>query len=482
MMSGEQTTYTLSQVAKAIQRTLQSHASQSFWIRAEMNTLGKSSTSDHAYPELIEHRGGEIIARMKGVIWKTDFSRIQENFTRIVGEPLKGQLQVMVLGKVEYHPVYGLTLRITDLDPRFTLGELQQKKREILERLQREGLLLKNQQLQTGRWFKRIAVITAESSDGWRDFQTVLARHPLGSRIQTLTFESIMQGDHAPFAIMSQLQRIQRVQEHFDAVAILRGGGGELSLLCYDDEQLARTIAHFPLPVLTGIGHSTNLTVAENVAHHHCITPTDLANYFIGKIEADEWALRETMQTFQKCAQNLLQENSNALQQLIVQVHHTTTTTMNRAKTAWDKLTTSLPHIARRELTNQRQMIDSTQQSIKQWTSEGIQHRRHSLQHDTAALKSNTERQIQETHHLHRTAQSEIMMRWNLELEKNKIRLNGLATAMTLLDPKNTLKRGYSITRYDGKAITDPMIIPDDATIVTTTYNGTFTSKKIKES
>lgn len=479
-MAATPTSYTLRQLANAIQRALNERANQSYWIRAEMNSFGKSTSSEHAYPELIEYANDEIVARMKGVIWKTDLVRIQEKFLRTVGEPIRGQMKVLVYGRVEYHPVYGLSLRITDLDPSFTLGELQQKKREILDRLEKEGLVQRNKRVPISRWFKRIAVITADSSDGWRDFVNVLSRHPLGARIQPMLFESIMQGDSAPQALMAQLRRIQTVQEHFDAVVILRGGGGEISLLCYDDEQLARSIAHFPLPIITGIGHSTNLTIAEQVAHHHCITPTDLAHFLLSKIEADEYALREIIQSFQKNSRQIMSERSHDLYQCSSRLNQSTKHEIMRAKNAWEKTATSVPHIVRSELQHQHQMLQKSQWSIKQSAGQVIQHRQIGLKQSTVNLKTNTESQMQEAKALNRTIQSELMMRWNLELQKHNLRLDGLQTAVTLLDPKNTLKRGYSIARFEGKSITDPDAVPNGSIIETTTYLGTFKSSKIE--
>ncbi|MFM7813223.1 MAG: exodeoxyribonuclease VII large subunit [Flavobacteriales bacterium] len=479
-MAATPATYTLRQLASAIQRTLQAKANQSYWIRAEMHSFGKSSSSEHAYPELIEYANNEIVARMKGVIWKTDLVRIQDNFLRTVGEPIRGQLKVLVLGTVEYHPVYGLSLRITDLDPTFTLGELQQKKREVLDRLEKEGLLQRNKQLPVGRWFKRIAVITADSSDGWRDFTNVLSRHALGHRIQTMLFESIMQGDSAPRSLMAQLRRIQSVQEHFDAVVILRGGGGDISLLCYDDEQLAREMAQFPLPIITGIGHSTNLTVAECVAHHHCITPTDLAHFFLEKLETDEQALWELIQSFQKNSRQIMMEHGHLIQGCSARLMHAAKQEITRLKNDWQKTSTAVPHLVRSELQHQHQMLQMRQVDIKQCAGQIIQHRQIELHQVKSELKNHSEAQVQQAKALHQTKQSEIMMRWNLELQKHNLRLDGMQTAVTLLDPKNTLKRGYSISRFEGKSITNPDALPVGSIIETTTYQGVFKSSKME--
>src|SRR5690606_34833838 len=180
-----------------------------------------------------------------------------------------------------YDPVHGISLRILDVDAGFTLGDLEREKQETIAKLKEEGIYHQNKQLPFPLLPARIAIISVETSKGYADFLKIMDHNDYGYRFFHFLFPSLLQGERAVEAMLAQLRRIRKVQKHFDVVAIIRGGGGEVGLSCYNDYRLAKAIATFPLPVLTGIGHATNETVAEMVAYTNGITPTKIAEYLI---------------------------------------------------------------------------------------------------------------------------------------------------------------------------------------------------------
>ena len=275
--------FSLLEVTGSIQKTIAARYTSSYWIKAEMNRLNFYPRSGHCYPDLVEKRDGKVVAQIRANIWADDYRRVDANFQQVLREPLKDGIKILLLATISFHPQYGLALRIIDIDPSFTLGDLEREKLETITRLQKEGIFHRNKELRLPLLPKRIAIISVETSKGYADFLEVFksAGNNWNYSIFHMLFPSILQGDHAAKTVIAQLRRIGRVRHHFDVVAIVRGGGGDIGLACYNNYELAKEIALFPIPVITGIGHSTNETVSEIVAHKNAITPTELADFLI---------------------------------------------------------------------------------------------------------------------------------------------------------------------------------------------------------
>ena len=264
----ERQVFTLKQVVSSIKKTISERYNSSYWVKAEMHKLNKYP-SGHAFPELVQKEDGKIVAQINGNIWKTQFEQINRKFIETVKEPLNEGKNLLLLVKVVYNEPYGLSLQILDIDPSFSLGELQKERDETLKKLSTLGILNNNQQLKLPLIPKRIALISADSSKGLSDFMEIIKDANGKYVIDTYLFQAYLQGDVAIDSIIQALRKIKKMQHHFDAVLIIRGGGGEVGLSCYNNFQLCEAIATFPLPVLTGIGHSTNLTVAEMIAYRN---------------------------------------------------------------------------------------------------------------------------------------------------------------------------------------------------------------------
>ncbi|MFN5984314.1 MAG: exodeoxyribonuclease VII large subunit [Fluviicola sp.] len=272
--------FTLKQVADSLQKTIAERYARTYWVSAEMNKLNLSNKG-HCFPELVQKENDVIIAQLNATIWKTTFQSIKRKFETSVGEPISDGMQLLLNVKINFSPLYGLSLEILDIDPNYTIGTLQKEKIETIERLSKENLINANQQLKMAYLPKRIAVISQNGTKGYSDFITLLDKNAENFLFEHLLFEANVNGDSAIDSIVSQLKRIEKVKQHFDLVVIVRGGGNEIGMHCFNNYSLCKEICAFPLPVLTGIGHSTNLTVAEMVAFRNGITPSDTANYLI---------------------------------------------------------------------------------------------------------------------------------------------------------------------------------------------------------
>lgn len=277
------TIFSLLEVTKSIQRTLADRYKSLYWIKAEMNKLNHYKHSGHCYPELVEKKDGKIVAEIRSILWKSDFERINNSFIKLLNEPLRDGITILFQAGISYDPLHGLSLRIVDIDPTFVLGELEREKKESILRLHQEGLFEANKRLPFPLIPKRLAIISVETSKGLSDFYKIINQNPWGYKIETTLYPALLQGDKSIPSIIKQLAVIAERAEAYDAVAIIRGGGGEVGLSSYNNYNLAKAIAIFPLPVLTGIGHSTNETVSEMVSYKNAITPSELADFLIQK-------------------------------------------------------------------------------------------------------------------------------------------------------------------------------------------------------
>lgn len=310
----DKTIFSLLEVTNSIKKTLEERYKSAFWIKAEMNKLNHYSQSGHCFPEIIEKVDGKIIAQIKATLWRDDYQNINRNFLRILKEPLKDGIKILFLAKISFDPAFGLSLQIIDIDPQYTLGDLENEKRETIKKLQLEGIYDKNKKLQLSFLPQRIAIISVETSKGFGDFIDVIDKNSWNYKFFYLLFPSILQGDKAVPGIITQLERIKKVIHHFDAVAIIRGGGGDVGLSCYNNYELAKAITLFPLPVITGIGHVTNETVCEMIAHTNAITPTKLAEFLLQKFHNFSVPIQKAKDKIADKSRRLLSEKNTKLE------------------------------------------------------------------------------------------------------------------------------------------------------------------------
>ena len=271
---------TLLDLQRMVRTTLESRFTEPLWISAEISEL-KLNRSGHCYLNLVEKGAtdGAPRAEARAVIWRSAYLPLASMFEAATGATLRAGLRVLVRVIVTYHEIYGFSLQIVDLDPRYTLGEVERRRRETLARLQQEGVWDMNRELELPRPTLRIAIISSDTAAGYQDFMNELRRSPY--RFQTTLFRSLMQGDAAEESIIASLHAIAEREEEFDVVAIIRGGGSTSDLALFDSYIIATHVAQFPLPIFAGIGHDKDVSVVDMVAHTTLKTPTAVATHLV---------------------------------------------------------------------------------------------------------------------------------------------------------------------------------------------------------
>ena len=308
-----QQVFSLLEVTRSIEKTISARYKSTFWVKAEMIKLNHYSYSGHAYPDLVEKKNGKVVAQIRSTLWSSRFEEINRRFLNITKEPLKDGINIMFRAQIKFSPLYGLSINIIDIDPSVTLGDMEREKQATISKLKEEAIFDNNKKRLLPLLPQRLAIISVETSKGYADFINVIDANSWGYRFFHMLFPSLLQGDQAVASIMKQLNSIKRVKHHFDLVAIIRGGGGDVGLSCYNNFELSKEIALFPIPVFTGIGHSTNETVVEMVSHTNNITPTKLAEFLIQKFHNFNVPVQESQRIISEFAIQTLKDTGKGL-------------------------------------------------------------------------------------------------------------------------------------------------------------------------
>lgn len=383
---------------------------QGVWITAETSDL--RSSGGHCYMELVQkdERTGTPLAKSRAVMWASAYQRLGAMFYAATGTRLRSDMKIMVRVNANYHPVYGMSLVITDINPDYTVGDLARRRNEIIARLRAEGVFDMNRNLPWPQLPVRVAIVSARGAAGYGDFMKHLHGNPLRLRFHTELFEATMQGERTVPSVVAALEAIAARDGDFDCVVLIRGGGAVSDLASFDDYTLASNVAQFPLPVIVGIGHERDVTVLDYVANTRVKTPTAAAEALIGMA-------------------------SNAYERL---------------RATGDAILT----LVKDRIAGQRQQLAYYQGSIPALARSIVDRNRHRLGPEIPAA---------------------ITAAVRASLARASERLCSLGVLLDTLSPEATLRRGYTITRVDGHAVTaaDPLA---PGTVITTTFAGGRTS------
>lgn len=280
-------TLTLYELNALVRGTLENVFGGRYWLAAELSEL-RVASNGHCYVEFVEKApdGNGLVARARGNIWRGTYEVLAAHFERTAGQRLSAGMKVLVRVAVTFHELYGYALNVTDIDPSYTLGDMARRRREILARLEADGVLTLNKELPLPRIPWRIAVISSGTAAGYGDFRDQLARS--GYEFRTRLFAAVMQGEQIERSVIAALDAVAAAREDWDAVVVIRGGGAVSDLGGFDTYLLAANVAQFPLPVLTGIGHERDDTVIDFVAHTRLKTPTAVAAFLVGMRRDEE--------------------------------------------------------------------------------------------------------------------------------------------------------------------------------------------------
>lgn len=466
----------LFELNERIRETLQDTFSSLVWVVAEISEL-KENRNGHCYLELIEKSGNEIIARNRATIWSYTFRMLKPYFETTTGQMLNAGIKILVQVGVEYHPSFGLTLNIRDIDPVYTVGDMAVQRKQILLRLENEGVLNMNKELELPVVPQKIAIISSKTAAGYEDFVNQLQNNEKGFHFYFRLFEAFMQGAEAVPSIIRALEKVYRYEDFFDVVVIIRGGGGAADLNCFDNYELALNITQFPLPVLTGIGHEKDDTIADMVAHTRLKTPTAVAEFLIREtakfydklIEIQDYSVSVTRDALELFGDQLM-EITTGFSSGVERYLSYKNQALGRKGMAFEQKIRNYSFHREFEVNAK---IHRLKTACSIWKLESLQQTGMLQKLLSRAVKnvfSETEKSLKAVKNGMKLSVSGL-----LQGEDERTKLN--EEKIRILDPLNVLNRGYSITYYRGKPVKSVSDIDIGEEVETTVADGSFGSK-----
>ena len=421
-----------------IRRSVQACFPDSYWVQAELSDV-RANSSGHCYLEFVQKdpSGNSLVAKARGIIWSGTYFRLKPYFESETGQAFVSGIKVLVKVSVNFHELYGYSLTVLDIDPIYTLGDMARRRREILSRLQQEGVLTLNKELELPELMQRVAVISSPTAAGYGDFCNQLAHNDFGFVFYTRLFPAVMQGEKVERSVISALDRIYREVDHWDVVVIIRGGGATSDLSGFDTYELAANCAQFPLPVITGIGHERDDTVIDMVAHTRVKTPTAAAEFLVNH-------LRRTAERLETFAQCVYQE---------------------------------VPSMLSRE----RERLDSWMARIPARVQMCLQREGFAQERLVKRLEMSVQACLQSERHRQELCLQRVENALSVRMQVERHRLELFSQRVKAASPDLLLKRGYSMTLKDGKAVTDASLLQPGDVVETRLAKGRFKSKVMEE-
>ncbi len=386
--SAERTYFTLFELNSVIKSAISDVFPGACWVAAEIAEL-KCNQKGHCYLELVEKEDTKTTAQIKATIWAYEYRKLGNKFEKTAQEPLKAGMKVLLMVEVTFHEVYGLSLNIRDIDPAYTMGEMARKKKEVIDRLRKEGVMEFNKSLPLPLVPQRAAVISSPTAAGYGDFFTQLDNNLYGYKFTHMLFPAMMQGQEAESSIISALDQIRKKKGLFDVVVIIRGGGSVIDLNCFDGYELASQTARFPLPVITGIGHEKDDTVVDMVAHTKLKTPTAVAEFLISGLRSYEENVMNVLDRVRKQAERLVKDGRHTFDSLMKSVSYISLRIAAAHKNKLAAVRSDLESRALRLLVKGEHRTSAMQQALKHLDPANVLKRGYSItRHKGKVLKS----------------------------------------------------------------------------------------------
>lgn len=304
-------TFSLKELCDWIEEVVVKDLPERYWVRAEIASM---SVRGHCYMELVEKgENGILSAKVRATCWNNVYALLSAYFAQEAGESLHVGLQVLLEVSVEFHAVYGLSLNIWNIDPTYTLGDLAKQRQATLQQLTEDGVMELQKELKLPSLVRRIAVISSADAAGYGDFCDQLKNNRFGFSFQTQLYPAVMQGDNSAHSIIEALHSIAEQEEEWDVVVIIRGGGANTDLRCFDDYNLASHCAQFPLPIIAGIGHTRDISIVDMVVKISVKTPTAAAEWLIERVAEQVEKVGGLVLRLQRAAMGAVNKEKNRL-------------------------------------------------------------------------------------------------------------------------------------------------------------------------
>ncbi|MDQ1164632.1 exodeoxyribonuclease VII large subunit [Flavobacterium sp. SORGH_AS 622] len=440
MTMGPENFITLSQLNYQIHQAISDRfKGQTFWVVADVTSHSFKTDKKIHYFELVEkgEKNSAITAKIMGKAWGEGAIHLSD-FEKKTGQRFTNNLHVLVKVSVDYHPLYGLSVNVLDIDVNFTLGILEQQRNATLKRLEAEndfiiktseGYSTLNSRLKLPVVIQRVAVISASNSAGNEDFRHTLQHNDFGYVFQIDDYYTIVQGDNNAKLFLNKLIEVYNSGIKYDAVVITRGGGAQSDFLIFDNYSIGRAVAKFPIPVITGIGHQKNVSITDMMAHTNTKTPTKAAEFIIAHNRKFELALLSLQQHIVIKSQQLFLNQYKELELLKKNISRNSTALLAQHKDQLYDMRQRLAGYVKDILHEKKQQLALTWQRNASLSQNLIERRRNEMFFMAANLKVFTAGY----------------------LKTSTLNLNHMQKSIRMMSPQNILRKGYAVVKAKGK-------------------------------
>lgn len=453
----ERKVFTLLQLSTSIKNTIEkTTGNRFFWIKAEISGL-KIANSGHGFLDLVEHRNGQKVAVLQATIWQSKIQYLKQTLKEDYSTIMKDGAEIVCQVQVSFHAIYGLKVSIYDVDLTYNLGELEKRKLETIQKLKDLGLFDLNRLVIEPKVIQKIALVASPGTSAHEDFMNHLTKNEYGFKFHVNLFPVVVQGSAAVESLRAVFKGVNAVD--YDVIVIIRGGGSKLDLDPFNDFDLASLIAKSSIPVLTGLGHETDVSVLDMIARSPHKTPTAAADFIVDKAAEYLGELQRFYLSIAQSAQRLLKDR-----QLFI--------------------TSSKEILVKYPITycqTRRGELSKLASQVTRLTTSNINSRMQVLESDKLGLLNLVHQRLGILE-VRRLAEMEGSLK---VLTENRMKvlvtdLKHLQESLEILNPENTLKRGFSISRLDGKAVKDLKQVKVGETLQTEITDGVIESKILK--
>ena len=371
LFTSKESCITLYELQRMVRTTVEECFATPLWVSAEISEL-KVNRSGHCYLNLVEKGNSEGAPRAeaRAVIWRNNYTQIDTMFREATGSPLSSGIGVLVRVVVTYHEIYGFSLQIIDLDPNYTLGDVERRRRETIERLKEDGVWDMNRELSLPRPLLRIAVVSSATAAGYRDFMTEIGSSPFNFNV-TL-FEATMQGEGAEESIINVLSDIAERERDFDVAVIIRGGGSTSDLALFDSYRIALYVTQMPMAVITGIGHDKDVSVVDMVAHYMCKTPTAVGAFLVDSATAELNTIYDLSNEFRQLSEQMLNNQSSYIAQRKLELCHLASQNISNHSHNLSAIEQSIKELSSHIIATEEQRIESFKRLTESYSLDNI--------------------------------------------------------------------------------------------------------------
>lgn len=347
---------------------------EQYWVEAEVMSV--QERNGHCFMQFVQKdiHGSTPVAQASAKCWRSQWIPVSAKFQRATGSVVSPGMHILAKVKIEFHPTYGFSLIVVDIDPAYTMGDMERRRQEIIQQLKEEGVFDLQHELSLPLFCQNIAVISSPAAAGYGDFCNQIENNEYGFHFNVTLFPAIMQGEQVEETVCNALDRIYKtVSEEsasfgsscFDCVVIIRGGGAVADMSGFDTLKLAENVVNFPLPIITGIGHDRDESILDMISCHKVKTPTAAATLLVDRLAVVLGRIEEAQTTILNSVTLAVERHMKNVDVLSERIISNVTLYQTMAKNRLDRIFMTLTNDVRNRLMSDKHRLEMLNQRLK---------------------------------------------------------------------------------------------------------------------